>query len=189
MTAVDLDLKEALEIIEENGLERDVFMWLFRNSTALKERMTADDCAEVFEGILKGKDDLTKERLEALCAEYDADLNEIVNGAVEGEQVKQAVVEVKERKQRFTGKIFRFRKVFGQSYRDVKYFILRGEKDFGEWVEIDANLYVDLKAMVDEVNVRTTFNDGDIWELEIRTDARRERMFTTIAKYGYNVEV
>lgn len=80
MTAVDLDLKEVLELIEDNGLERDVFMWLFRKSQALNARMTADDCVEVFEGILKGKEDLTRDRLKNLCATYDADLEEIVNG-------------------------------------------------------------------------------------------------------------
>lgn len=170
-------LEEVLTLIEENGLEREVFMHLFRDSFFIADELTADDCAEVFEGILKGKEDLTKERLEALCAAYDADLNEIVDG--------KAV----ERKQHFTGRTFNFRKVFGQSYRDVKYFIFRGEKDEGEWVEIDANLYVDLKAMVDEVDVCTTLNEGDIWELEIKTDRQRERMFTTIAKYGYGVEV
>lgn len=172
-------LEEVLTLIEENGLEREVFMSLFRDSFFIADELTADDCAEVFEGILKGKEDLTKERLEALCAAYDADLNEIVNGKDEGE----------ERKQRFTGRTFHFRKVFGQSYRDVKYFIFRGREDDGKWVEIDANLYVDLKAMVDEVDVRTTLNEGDIWELEIKTDRQRERMFTTIAKYGYGVEV
>lgn len=172
-------LEEVMNLIEENGLGREVFMSLFRDSFFIADELTADDCAEVFEGILKGKDDLTKERLESLCRAYDADLGEIVNGKAEAT----------ERKQRFTGRTYRFRKVFGQSYRDVKYFILRGEKDEGEWVSIDGNLYIDLKAMVDEVDVRTTLNEGDIWELEIKTDARRERMFTTIAKHCYGVEV
>lgn len=71
MTAVDLDLKEALEIIEENGLERDVFMWLFRNSQALNARMTADDCVEVFLGILKGSEDLTDDLINKLKANYE----------------------------------------------------------------------------------------------------------------------
>jgi len=186
MTAVDLDLKEALEIIEENGLERDVFMWLFRNSQALNARMTADDCVEVFGGILKGKADLTKERLEALCATYDANLNEIVNGrTVEAEPVKQEG-KAMERKQRFTGRTFRFRKEPGKSYLVYRCFIQKGE---GEWMEISRDLYIDLKAMVNEEDARTTLNKGGFIEYEIKTDARRERMFTTIAKHCYGVEV
>lgn len=172
-------VEEVLTLIEENGLEREVFMHLFRDSYFVADQLTADDCGEVFEGILKGKEDLTKERLEALCVAYDADLNKIVNGKNEGE----------ERKQRFTGRVFRFRKEFGKTVADTKYFIFRDKEDKGEWVQIDGNLFIDLKAMIDEDKVRTLYTKTDVVELEIRTDARRERMFTTIAKHCYSVEV
>ena len=94
-----------------------------------------------------------------------------------------------EKPKRFRGRIFRFRSEVGETYLETKYFYFKGKNGEAEWVEIDWNLYIDLKAMVDEVDVRTTFNSGGIWDLEIRTDARRERMFTTIAKHCYGVEV
>ena len=62
----DYSLEEVLTIIEENELGRDVFMSLFRDSYFVADQLTAEDCGEVFEGILKGKDDLTRERLKKL---------------------------------------------------------------------------------------------------------------------------
>lgn len=177
-----MTLEEILRLIEENELGRDVFMHLFRDSFFIADKLTADDCAEVFEGILKGKDDLTRDRLKKLCAVYDADLDEVVNGIKEEGKVM-------ERKQRFTGRKFRFKKEFGKNAFDVKYFIFLGQKDEGEWLAIDGNLFVDLKAMTDEDNARTVFRGGNVWEIEIKTDRRRERMFTTIAKHCYDVEV
>lgn len=75
-----MTLEEILSLIEENELGREVFMHLFRDSYFVADQLTADDCAEVFEGILKGKDDLTRDRLKKLCAVYDADLDEVVKG-------------------------------------------------------------------------------------------------------------
>lgn len=172
-------LEEVLNLVEENGLGREVFMSLFRDSYFVADQLTADDCAEVFEGILKGKEYLTKERLEKLCEAYDADLNEVVSGKDEGE----------ERKQRFTGRTFRFKKELAKNYIDTKYFIFLDKNGNGEWVEIDRNLYIDLREMKDEDKVCMRFVENNVLEYEIKTDRRRERMFTTIAKYGYGVEV
>lgn len=59
-----------IELIRQHGLEREVFMELYRNSDELNEQMTADDCREVFLGILKGSADITPELIEELKAEY-----------------------------------------------------------------------------------------------------------------------
>lgn len=196
MTAIDLDLKEALEIIEDNGLERDVFMWLFHNSTALNARMTADDCVAVFEGILKGKDDLTKERLESLCRAYDTDLAEVLAGS---ESPKGAEYKL-DRSKRYTGRVFKFRKEFGPRVLDVRhelgarvldvrYFMQLQQDGEDRWVEIDGNLFVDLRAMTGRYNWATITQDHNGCELKVKTDARRERMFTTIAKNCYGLEV
>lgn len=94
--------------------------------------------------------------------------------------------------QRFTGRVFKFRKKFLAEMNrfNPKVFILKGmEEGVERWEEIDGNLFVDLRAMTSEDHVRTTFNDGEIWDIEIKTDRRRERMFTTIAKHCYGVEV
>jgi hypothetical protein len=158
-----MTLEEILSLIEENELGRDVFMHLFRDAYFVADQLTTDDCAEGFEGILKGKDDLTRDRL------------------------KKAV-----KPQRFTGRVFKFRKKFsgGKNSFNPKVFILKGmEEGVERWEEIDGNLFVDLKAMTNEDHVRTTFNDGEVWDIEIKTDRRRERMFTTIAKHCYGVEV
>ena len=181
-----MTLEEILSLIEENELGRDVFMHLFRDAFFVADQLTADDCAEVFEGILKGKDDLTRDRLKKLCAVYDADLDEVVK-VVEADKAEKAV-----EPRRFTGRTFKFRKKFpvGTNIFNPKVFILKGmEEGVERWEEIDANLFVDLKAMTDEAQARTTFNDGEVWDIEIKTDRRRERMFTTIAKHCYGVEV
>lgn len=192
-----MTLEEILSLIEENELGRDVFMHLFRDSYFVADQLTADDCAEVFEGILKGKDDLTKERLESLCRAYDADLDEVVKGLgpdkAEDEGKAEPVAETKPevnapKPQRFMGRFFRFRKEFGKNVSEVKYFYFKQEGD-GEWVEIDRNMFVDLKAMTDEDKACTTFSQDGIWEVEIYADSRRERMFTTISKHCYGVEV
>lgn len=196
MTAIDLDLKEALEIIEENGLERDVFMWLFHNSTALNARMTADDCAEVFEGILKGKADLTKERLESLCRAYDTDLAEVL---AESEPLNEEVKKL-DRSKRYTGRVFRFRKEFerrvkdnsqefGVRVLDVRYFMQLRQDGEERWVEIDGNLFTDLRAMTGLYDWATITQDSQGCELKVKTDARRERMFATIAKNCYGLEL
>lgn len=98
-------------------------------------------------------------------------------------------VKTMERKQRFTGRTFRFRKELAKHYVDTKYFIFLGQKDNGEWIEIDRNLYIDLRAMTNEDKVYMQFTGNNVLEYEIKTDARRERMFTTIAKHWYGVEV
>lgn len=193
-----MTLEEILRLIEENELGRDVFMHLFRDASFVANQLTADDCAEVFEGILKGKDDLTRDRLKKLCAVYDADLDEVVNrmaaDKTEDEGKAEPVAETKTevnapKSQRFIGRFFRFRKEFGKNVSEVKYFYFKVKEGDGEWVEIDRNMFVDLKAMTDEDKACTTFNQDGIWEVEIYADSRRERMFTTIAKHCYGVEV
>lgn len=75
-------LYTALSIIRENGLEREAFMELYRESNELSEQMTVEDCKEVFLGILKGQADLNRELLENLCSEYETDLDEVISGMV-----------------------------------------------------------------------------------------------------------
>lgn len=73
-----MTLEEVLKLIEDNNLERDVFMHLYRESDRLNEQMSSDDCAEVWIGILKGSDDITAENLENLARKYDLDLDEVL---------------------------------------------------------------------------------------------------------------
>lgn len=73
-----MTLEEVLKLIEDNNLERDVFMHLYRESDKLNEQMSSDDCAEVWIGILKGSDDITAENLEKLALMYDVDLDEVL---------------------------------------------------------------------------------------------------------------
>ena len=73
-----MTLEEVLKLVEDNNLERDVFMHLYRESDKLNEQMSSDDCAEVWTGILKGSDDITAENLETLAWMYDVDLDEVL---------------------------------------------------------------------------------------------------------------
>lgn len=73
-----MTLEEVLKLIEDNNLERDVFMHLYRESDKLNEQMSSDDCAEVWIGVLKGSDDITAENLEKLALMYDVDLDEVL---------------------------------------------------------------------------------------------------------------
>lgn len=54
-------------------LTRAAFMGYFRGE-AICQELSVDDCIEVFMGILKGQDDITKRLLENLCSDYDTDL-------------------------------------------------------------------------------------------------------------------
>ena len=74
-----LGLDEILNAIAWQGLERDVFMHLFRNSERLHRQLSPDDCCEVFSGILQGQGDIDKELLRGLENDYDVDLVEILN--------------------------------------------------------------------------------------------------------------
>lgn len=73
-----LGLDEILNTIAWQGLERDVFMHLFRNSDRLHEQLSPDDCAEVFAEILQGQGDIDKDLLKGLENDYDVDLVEIL---------------------------------------------------------------------------------------------------------------
>ena len=73
-----LGLDEILNAIAWQGLERDVFMHLFRNSDRLHEQLSPDDCAEVFAEILQGQGDIDKALLKGLENDYDVDLIEIL---------------------------------------------------------------------------------------------------------------
>ncbi len=74
-----LGLDEILNAIAWQGLERDVFMHLFRNSERLHRQLSPDDCCEVFSEILQGQGDIGKELLRGLENDYDIDLIEILN--------------------------------------------------------------------------------------------------------------
>lgn len=71
-------LQQILAEIKSNGLEWAVFMELYRNSDELNEQMSADDCVEVFTGILKGAEDLSFDLFDNVCHEYDVDIVELM---------------------------------------------------------------------------------------------------------------
>ena len=73
-----LGLDEILDAIAGQGLERDVFMHLFRNSDRLHSQLSPDDCAEVFAEILQGQGDIDKALLKGLENDYDVDLIKIL---------------------------------------------------------------------------------------------------------------
>ena len=73
-----LGLDEILNAIAWQGLERDVFMHLFRSSDRLHRQLSPNDCAEVFAEILPGQGDIDKELLKGLESDYDVDLVEIL---------------------------------------------------------------------------------------------------------------
>ena len=74
----EVRLVEVLGFIADDKLDRDVFMTLYRESINLVDTMSADDCVEVFLGVLKGEQDLTRELLERLCNEYGTNLEEVL---------------------------------------------------------------------------------------------------------------
>ena len=74
----EVRLVEVLGFIADDKLDRDVFMTLFRESINLVDTMSADDCVEVFLGVLKGEQDLTRELLEKLSNEYGTNLEEVL---------------------------------------------------------------------------------------------------------------
>lgn len=74
-----LGLDEILNAIAWQGLERAVFMHLFRYSERLHRQLSPDDCCEVFSNILQGQGDIDKELLRGLENDYDVDLIEILN--------------------------------------------------------------------------------------------------------------
>lgn len=78
-----LGLNDILNAIAWQGLERDVFMHLFRNSERLHRQLSPDDCCEVFAEILQGQGDIDKELLKGLESDYDVDLVAILTGEEE----------------------------------------------------------------------------------------------------------
>lgn len=74
----ELGLDEILNAITRQGLEREVFMHLFRNSDRLHSKLSPDDCCEVFAEILQGQGDIDKELLKGLENSYDVDLVKIL---------------------------------------------------------------------------------------------------------------
>jgi len=60
---------------------RDVFMDLYRDSETLNDYMSADDCSEVFSGILKGGSDISVELFNDIAAAYNVDLH-MVDSAI-----------------------------------------------------------------------------------------------------------
>lgn len=75
---IKLGLNDILNAIAWQGLERDVFMHLFRNSDRLHRQLSPDDRVEVFAEILPGKGDIDKELLRGLENDYDVDLVKIL---------------------------------------------------------------------------------------------------------------
>ena len=73
-----LCLDEILNAIAWQGLERAVFMHLFRNSDRLHRQLSPDDRVEVFAEILQGQSDIDKELLRGLENDYDVDLVKIL---------------------------------------------------------------------------------------------------------------
>lgn len=73
-----LGLNEILNAIAWQGLERAVFMHLFRYSERLHNQLSPDDCCEVFAEILQGQGDIDKELLKGLENDYDVDLVKIL---------------------------------------------------------------------------------------------------------------
>lgn len=95
-----------------------------------------------------------------------------------------------DRSKRYTGRVFKFRKEFGwRALNDVRYFIQLEQGGEERWVEIDGNLFIDLRAMTSDYDSHTTWRGASTCEIEVKTDARRERMFVTIAKNCYGLEV
>ena len=78
-----LGLNDILNAIAWQGLERDVFMHLFRNSERLHRQLSPDDCCEVFAEISRGQGDIDKELLKGLESDYDVDLVKILTGEEE----------------------------------------------------------------------------------------------------------
>lgn len=73
-----MKLNAILNAIKEQGLERDVFMHLFRYSERLHSQLSPDDCCEVFAEILQGQGDIDKTLLKGLENDYDVDLVKIL---------------------------------------------------------------------------------------------------------------
>lgn len=72
-------ITEVLAIIEKYDLEKDVFMYLFRNSDKLCEQLDVEDRKEVFLSVLLGAKDITPELLAELGAEYNVEIKAEVN--------------------------------------------------------------------------------------------------------------
>lgn len=67
------------------------------------------------------------------------------------------VVEYKlDRSKRYTGRVFKFRKEFGSRVLDVRYFIQLQQGGEKRWVEVDGNLFIDLRAMTSDYDRLTT---------------------------------
>lgn len=95
-----------------------------------------------------------------------------------------------DRSKRYTGRVFKFRKEFGwRALDDVRYFIQLQQGGEERWVEIEGSLFVDLRAMTSDYDRLTNWRGSNVCETEVKTDARRERMFTQIAKNCYGLEV
>ena len=73
-----LGKNEILNAIAWQGLEREIFMHLFRYSERLHNQLSPDDCCEVFAEILQGQGDIDKELLRGLENDYDVYLVKIL---------------------------------------------------------------------------------------------------------------
>lgn len=66
-----------VETEKPRKITREEFLAYFR-SDAYSEELSADDCIEVFSTALKGSSDITYALLEAVCSDYDVNLNDLV---------------------------------------------------------------------------------------------------------------
>ena len=57
-------------------MNRTEFMEAYRHDEELNQSLTADDCVEIFIGILKGSSDVNYKNRKSLEAEYDLPDNE-----------------------------------------------------------------------------------------------------------------
>lgn len=62
-------------------MTRAEFMKAFRNDCVLMS-LTANDCQEIFMGILKGGSDLTSELFTELCSSYGVDFEDIAKAHI-----------------------------------------------------------------------------------------------------------
>jgi hypothetical protein len=70
--------------VDVHVVDRGSFMAFFR-SDDFSEEMSVDDCVELFSQSLKGESDITRELLENVCGDYNADLAAIASSTpIEG---------------------------------------------------------------------------------------------------------
>ena len=62
-------------------MDRQSFMDFFRDEF-FHDKVSDDDCIEIFLTVLKGSSDITKELLESLCKDYGLNLRNLLDNEV-----------------------------------------------------------------------------------------------------------